>query len=109
MAKIQHGSGDGSLDPGADTFNYSDFGMWERNQCPDHRGRRRDSFQPRDRTNRATTVGEGILVYHPTKGRLPVEDRGGCPHIPKALALELIEELEEREAIAMRRMRRKES
>lgn len=37
VAKIQHGSGDGLLDPGADTSNYSDFGMWEGNQSPDDR------------------------------------------------------------------------
>ena len=39
---------------------------------------------------------EGLLVHHPERGRLPVEDRGGCPHIPRSLALDLIEELEEK-------------
>ena len=48
---------------------------------------------------------DGILVvYHPEKGRLPVGDKGGCPHVPRALALELIEELEEKETPELRRM-----
>ena len=38
----------------------------------------------------------GMTVTHPTRGALPTEEKGGCPHIPRGLALELIEELEKK-------------
>ena len=47
---------------------------------------------------------EGLIVHHPSRGRLPVEDRGGCPHIPRVLALELIEELEEKGEVEMKKI-----
>lgn len=37
---------------------------------------------------------KGQLEDHPRMGRLPVQDRDGCPQIPRKLALELIEEME---------------
>ena len=37
---------------------------------------------------------DGMVVCHPTRGRIYTKDRGGCPHVPKELALQLIEELE---------------
>ena len=46
----------------------------------------------------------GVAIHHPARGRLPVENRGGCPHITKALALELIRELEEKEEAELRKM-----
>eukprot|EP00438_Fugacium_kawagutii_P016096 Skav225959 [mRNA] locus=scaffold6030:76316:83572:- [translate_table: standard] len=36
-----------------------------------------------------------IEVRHPRKGLLPVEEREGCPQIPRRLALDLIQEMEE--------------
>ena len=44
-----------------------------------------------------TWRGEQMIVKHPVKGRIPVEVHGGCPHIEKELALQLIEEFEEAE------------
>ena len=38
----------------------------------------------------------GMKVTHPKKGPLPISIQAGCPQIPKALALELIKEYEER-------------
>eukprot|EP00435_Cladocopium_sp_Y103_P016796 s584_g4.t1 len=38
---------------------------------------------------------DGISITHPRRGLLPVWKEGGCPQIPRALAMELIEELEE--------------
>ena len=41
------------------------------------------------------TWADGILkVTHPTRGPLPVQNRDGCPQIPRTLALDLIEEME---------------
>ena len=37
-----------------------------------------------------------MKVTHPKKGPLPISIQAGCPQIPKALALELIKEYEER-------------
>ena len=37
---------------------------------------------------------DGMVVCHPTRGRIYTKDRGGCPYVPKELALQLIEELE---------------
>lgn len=39
----------------------------------------------------------GLVVEHPVRGQLPIRDVGGCPHIPRELALSLIEEIEEQE------------
>ena len=39
---------------------------------------------------------EGISIKHPRRGLLPVCKDGGCPQVPRALAMELIEELEEK-------------
>ena len=36
-----------------------------------------------------------IAVHHPIRGSLPVQMIGGCPHLPRALTLQLISELEE--------------
>ena len=38
---------------------------------------------------------EGITIEHPRRGLLPVCKEGGCPQILRALAMELIEEIEE--------------
>ena len=38
----------------------------------------------------------GMKVAHPTKGSLPISIQAGCPQIPKQLALELIQEYEDR-------------
>ena len=38
----------------------------------------------------------GMKVSHPTKGSLPISIQAGCPQIPKQLALELIQEYEDR-------------
>ena len=35
-----------------------------------------------------------LSVCHPSRGQLPVCDRDGCPQLPRKLALQLIEELE---------------
>ena len=40
--------------------------------------------------------GYGMKASHPSKGSLPISIQAGCPQIPKALALELIKEHEER-------------
>ena len=38
---------------------------------------------------------DGILqIFHPLPGQLPVKNQLGCPQLPRALALELIEEME---------------
>ncbi len=50
---------------------------------------------------------KGLVVTHPTRGELPIREVGGCPHIPKGLALELIKEIEDKERKA-RRMEVKE-
>ena len=42
------------------------------------------------------TEESGLTVWHPNHGWLPVKQRGGCPHIPKDLAMKLIEEIEEK-------------
>ena len=36
----------------------------------------------------------GMVLNHPQRGAIRTRDRGGCPHIPKDMALQLIEELE---------------
>ena len=36
-----------------------------------------------------------LQVLHPCRGPLPVEDCGGCPQIPRKLALDLMQEMEE--------------
>ena len=38
-----------------------------------------------------------LVINHPTRGRLPVKTKDGCPQIPKEWALQLIRELEEEE------------
>ena len=35
-----------------------------------------------------------LQIHHPDRGLLPVQPQEGCPQIPRALALELIDELE---------------
>eukprot|EP00434_Breviolum_minutum_P034818 symbB.v1.2.030822.t1/scaffold3511.1/size105743/1 len=36
-----------------------------------------------------------LQVLHPTKGKLPVSTEAGCPMLPRALALDLIDEIEQ--------------
>ena len=36
---------------------------------------------------------EGGVVVHPSRGAIPTSEKGGCPHVPRSLALELIDEL----------------
>ena len=36
-----------------------------------------------------------LQVLHPTKGKLPVSNEAGCPMLPRALALDLIDEIEQ--------------
>lgn len=36
-----------------------------------------------------------MTLYHPRRGLLRVENRGGCPHVTREEALRLIQELEE--------------
>eukprot|EP00435_Cladocopium_sp_Y103_P074775 s194_g51.t1 len=50
---------------------------------------------------------EGLEVVHPEKGRLATTQRGGCPHIPREVALDIIQELEER-AGKIKKVRTKE-
>ena len=38
--------------------------------------------------------GDSIEIHHPVRGLLPVRNHHGCPQLPRALALELIDELE---------------
>ena len=38
---------------------------------------------------------DGLIIHHPTRGEIQTVDRGGCPHVSKKLALQLIDELEE--------------
>ena len=40
--------------------------------------------------------GSELEIYHPTRGRLPVQQPGGCPQVPRALAMDLIAEIEDR-------------
>ena len=40
---------------------------------------------------------EGLKVVHPARGQLEIREVGGCPHVSRGLALELIEEIEEEE------------
>ena len=48
-----------------------------------------------DQLNCSISWSKGRLeVEHPTWGKLPVEDRHGCPQLPRRLALQLIDELE---------------
>ena len=49
---------------------------------------------------------EAMQVQHPTRGLLPVEDDcGGCPQIPRMLALELISEIEDnKKGVSLNRM-----
>ena len=35
-----------------------------------------------------------LIVVHPFRGRLPITYDNGCPQVPRQLALQLIEELE---------------
>ena len=42
------------------------------------------------------SVEGGMTVSHPKKGIIPTRERGGCPHVPRDVALELIEELEKK-------------
>ena len=39
-----------------------------------------------------------LQVLHPSRGKLPVTTEAGCPMLPRALALDLIEEIEEAKA-----------
>ena len=48
----------------------------------------------------------GLVVVHPKKGKLEVYDREGCPHVPKEVALELIQELEEKEQKKIRLLKK---
>ncbi len=136
VAKIQHGSGDGLLDsgathalrgkrPGEDTSTYREVKVTL--ACGRETNLHMTGGGTMIHSNPATEpivplgklvgrVGcrlgwdeEGILVHHPNKGKLPVEDKGGCPHVPRALALELIEELEEGERRGLKTLREKEA
>ena len=49
----------------------------------------------------------GLVVVHPERGRLDTTQRGGCPHIPRPLALDIIQELEEKSGW-MKKMKTKE-
>ena len=40
------------------------------------------------------TKKDGLVLQHPKKGAIGTVERGGCPHVPRHVALELIEELE---------------
>ena len=40
--------------------------------------------------------GDQLEAVHPTRGKLPVQQVGGCPQVTKALAIELISEIEDR-------------
>ena len=42
------------------------------------------------------TEKSGLSIWHPARGWLPIRERGGCPHVPKELAMELIEEMEKK-------------
>ena len=35
-----------------------------------------------------------LKIFHPRRGLLPVQNQKGCPQLPRALALDLIEEME---------------
>ncbi|CAL1143731.1 unnamed protein product [Cladocopium goreaui] len=48
-----------------------------------------------------------LVVFHPERGRLATTQRGGCPHIPRPLALDIIQELEEKSGW-MKKMKTKE-
>lgn len=46
---------------------------------------------------------EKVTVHHPSRGLLPIQCKEGCPLIPRRLALELIQELEEsKKGVALR-------
>ncbi len=47
---------------------------------------------------------KGLVVVHPRRGRLEVYEKEGCPHIPREVALDLIQELEEIEEVRLRSM-----
>ena len=46
-----------------------------------------------------------VLLHHPNRGRLRVYEKEGCPHVESAIALELIEELDQQEVSKMRKMK----
>eukprot|EP00438_Fugacium_kawagutii_P033584 Skav205234 [mRNA] locus=scaffold1794:149103:155795:- [translate_table: standard] len=47
---------------------------------------------------------EEMVVWHPVRGRLEVQVRGGCPEVEKDEALRLIEEIEEKKKIGLKRV-----
>ena len=47
----------------------------------------------------------GIIVTHPVRGKLEVFEKEGCPHVSQEMALELIEELEEKERRKIKAMK----
>ena len=48
---------------------------------------------------------ERVTVQHPSRGFLPVQCKEGCPLIPRKLALDLIQEMEEsKRGVALRSM-----
>ena len=49
----------------------------------------------------------GLVVVHPKRGRLATTQRGGCPHIPRPLALDIIQELEGKSGL-MKKVKTKE-
>ena len=40
--------------------------------------------------------GQELEVIHPDRGKLPVQHSGGCPQVTRALAIDLISEIEDR-------------
>ena len=40
-------------------------------------------------------LGAELQVLHPSRGKLPVTTEAGCPMLPRSLALDLIDEIEE--------------
>ena len=131
MAKLQQGSGDGLLDSGATHALRGKRSGEDTSRCREvqvtlacgrqttlHMSEGGAMIHSNPATEPIVPLGrmieklgcrlgwdsEGLIVHHPSRGRLPVEDRGGCPHIPRVLALELIEELEEKGEVEMKKI-----
>jgi len=52
----------------------------------------------------ATWKDKEMMVWHPSRGRLRVEIRGGCPEVEKEEALRLIQEIEEKKRMCIKRV-----
>lgn len=57
----------------------------------------------------ATWKDEEMVVWHPVRGRLRVEVRGGCPEVEKEEALKLIQEIEEKKKMKMKKIEEAEA